>query len=375
MEIVINTEVLRGALQNIISVIDKSYTKPILSNFLIRTLEEEGEQDMVEFSATDYELSLMERVPAQVIEPGSICINARRVYDIGREFQEDTIRFRSTEQLWVYVTSGPSEMRLPSVEVGLYPQPTLDTLSERITITTPDLAQCIDMTLFAAITNESRRNLMGVALSAIDDQKTRWLSTDGHRLAQIIHPVEQMSFQQVQEVIIPRKALTEIRKVIELMGEKVEISFDERVAQFSSNRIHYKTRLIEGKFPNCDPIIPKDNHLVAIIDRERLIHALRIVSAISMEKLRPVKFILSQGELKLESEKTEYGEVSDEFEVNYNEELFQVGFNTRYLLDVLNVMQSADVRMEFKTTMSPTILREPDNDVFLSVLMPLRTEW
>lgn len=138
MEIIINTEVFRGALQNIISVIDKSYTKPILSNFLIRTLEEEGEQDMVEFSATDYELSLIERVPAQVTEPGSVCINARRVYDIGREFQDESIRLRSTEQLWVYVTCGSSEMRLPSVEVGLYPQPTLETLSERITITTPD---------------------------------------------------------------------------------------------------------------------------------------------------------------------------------------------------------------------------------------------
>ena len=289
MEIKINSEVLRGALQNVISVIDKSYTKPILSNFMIRTLEEEGEHELVEFSATDYELSIIERIPATIKETGSICINAKRVFDITREFQEHEIFIRSTEQLWVHITCGASELRLPSVEVGLYPQPKVDDLKERIVLSTLDLAQCIDMSLFASQTNESRRNLMGVALSVTEERKTRWLATDGHRLAQVIQSVEELSFKEVSEIILPRKALIEIRKVCDIMGEMVELSFDERLAQFSGNMIHFKTRLIEGKFPNCDPIIPKDNDLVTTINRENLIHSLRIVSSISSEKLRPFK--------------------------------------------------------------------------------------
>ncbi len=375
MDILIKTEILISALQNVISVIDKSFTKPILSNFMIQTLENEGEQGMVEFSATDYELSIIERIPAQIKTSGSICINAKRVFDITREFRAEEIHIRSTEQLWVQITCGASELRLPSVEVGLYPQPKIEELNQQLKISALDLAQCIDLTLFASQTNESRRNLMGVALSMTEDQRTRWQATDGHRLAQVIQPVEEMNFGEVTEIILPRKALMEIRKVCDLMGEMVDITFDERVAQFSGNRIHFKTRLIEGKFPNCDPIIPKDNDLRATIHRENLIHSLRIVSAISTEKLRPVKLNLEANQLKLESEKTEFGEASDEFTVNYDGKPFKIGFNTRYLLDVLNVMKSEEILMEFKNSMSPSVIREPNNDIFLSVLMPLRTEW
>ena len=375
MDILIKTEILISALQNVISVIDKSYTKPILSNFMIQTLENEGEQGMVEFSATDYELSIIERIPAQIKTSGSICINAKRVFDITREFRAEEIHIRSTEQLWVQITCGASELRLPSVEVGLYPQPKIEELNQQLKISALDLAQCIDLTLFASQTNESRRNLMGVALSMTEDQRTRWQATDGHRLAQVIQPVEDMNFGEVTEIILPRKALMEIRKVCDLMGEMVDITFDERVAQFSGNRIHFKTSLIEGKFPNCDPIIPKDNDLIATIHRENLIHSLRIVSAISTEKLRPVKLNLEANRLKLESEKTEFGEASDEFTVNYDGKPFEIGFNTRYLLDVLNVMKSEEILMEFKNSMSPSVIREPNNDIFLSVLMPLRTEW
>ena len=375
MDILIKTEILISALQNVISVIDKSYTKPILSNFMIQTLENEGEQGMVEFSATDYELSIIERIPAHIKTSGSICINAKRVFDITREFRAEEIHIRSTEQLWVQITCGASELRLPSVEVGLYPQPKIEELNQQLKISALDLAQCIDLTLFASQTNESRRNLMGVALSMTEDQRTRWQATDGHRLAQVIQPVEDMNFGEVTEIILPRKALMEIRKVCDLMGEMVDITFDERVAQFSGNRIHFKTRLIEGKFPNCDPIIPKDNDLRATIHRENLIHSLRIVSAISTEKLRPVKLNLEANQLKLESEKTEFGEASDEFTVNYDGKPFEIGFNTRYLLDVLNVMKSEEILMEFKNSMSPSVIREPNNDIFLSVLMPLRTEW
>ena len=375
MDILIKTEILISALQNVISVIDKSFTKPILSNFMIQTLENEGEQGMVEFSATDYELSIIERIPAQIKTSGSICINAKRVFDITREFRAEEIHIRSTEQLWVQITCGTSELRLPSVEVGLYPQPKIEELNHQLKISALVLAQCIDLTLFASQTNESRRNLMGVALSMTEDQRTRWQATDGHRLEQVIQPVEEMNFGEVTEIILPRKALLEIRKVCDLMGEMVDITFDERVAQFSGNRIHFKTRLIEGKFPNCDPIIPKDNDLRATIHRENLIHSLRIVSAISTEKLRPVKLNLEANQLKLESEKTEFGEASDEFTVNYDGKPFEIGFNTRYLLDVLNVMKSEEILMEFKNSMSPSVIREPNNDIFLSVLMPLRTEW
>ena len=375
MDILIKTSVLRDALQNVIAVIDKSLAKPILSNFLIKTLEAEGDETQAEFTATDYELSLIERHSVEVREEGSICVNARKMYDIVREFSGEMVHIQSTEQLWVNVTCGSSELRLPTVEVGLYPQTEIEDLPEKLSIPVEDLKRGIDMTLFAAQTNESRRNLMGVNLTTPETGKVRWLATDGHRLAQVLSETESTSFSQVQEVIIPRKALSEVRRSVELFGDTVQVSFDDRVMQFMGNDLAYKTRLIEGKFPNCDPIIPKDNTLVATVDRERLVSSLKIVSSISTEKLRPVKLTLSSGKLRVESEKAEYGEVSDELDAEYSGEDFQIGFNSRYLLDTLGVMSTAQVRMEFKNPMSPSVVREEADGSFLSVIMPLRIEW
>jgi len=375
MEINLKREAFSSTLQNINSVVDKSTSsnKPILSNFVIRTMEGEGSK--VEFSSTDYELSLVERVEAEITEPGSICVNAKKVFDIVKELQDEDVKIRSTEQLWIHITCGSSEMRLPSVEVGLYPQTVLEDLPQSVTISVDDLKQCIDMTLFAAITNESRRNLMGVCLSTTSDQQTRWLSTDGHRLAQILKSVDDLNFSEDQEVIVPRKALTEVRRAADLFGQTVVISFDERVMQFTGGRISFKTRLIEGKFPNCDPIIPKDNTMEIIVNRESFINSLRIVSSISSEKLRPVKLLISQGVLKLESEKADYGEVVDEIEIGYEGDPFQIGFNSRYLLDVLSVIESEDIKLECKNSMSPTIIKSTVDESFLSVIMPLRVEW
>ena len=375
MEINLKREAFSSTLQNINSVVDKSTSsnKPILSNFVIRTMEGEGSK--VEFSSTDYELSLVERVEAEITEPGSICVNAKKVFDIVKELQGENVKIRSTEQLWIHITCGSSEMRLPSVEVGLYPQTVLEDLPQSVTISVDDLKQCIDMTLFAAITNESRRNLMGVCLSSTSDQQTRWLSTDGHRLAQILKSVDDLNFSEDKEVIVPRKALTEVRRTADLFGQTVVISFDERVMQFTGGRISFKTRLIEGKFPNCDPIIPKDNTMEIIVNRESFINSLRIVSSISSEKLRPVKLLISQGVLKLESEKADYGEVVDEIEIGYEGDPFQIGFNSRYLLDVLIVIESEDIKLECKNSMSPTIIKSTVDESFLSVIMPLRVEW
>ena len=176
-------------------------------------------------------------------------------------------------------------------------------------------------------------------------------------------------------MIIPRKALIEVRRTADLFGKTVNITFDSRVMQFSGENISFKTRLIEGKFPNCDPIIPKDNNLEIKLNRENFINSLRIVSSISTEKLRPVKIIVSSGILRLESEKADYGEVVDEIEALYEGDTFQIGFNSRYLLDVLGVIESEEIFIYCKNSMSPTIIKSSTEKSFLSVIMPLRVEW
>ena len=376
MEIIIKKEILISAIQSIGSITDKSNFKPILSNFILKTLDDQQGIDglsCVEIQATDYEITIIGKFPAQIIQYGSICINAKRLYGFCKNLTEKEISIQSTEQMWIHVNSGASELKLPCIDVDLYPQILMEDLSNKFSTNTADLGKFISKTLFASQTNESRRNLMGICLS-ISNEETRWLTTDGHRIAQYTGNVESDPFESRFELIIPRKALLEVMKAVDLFQDPIEISFDDRTIQFRGSHFKISSRLIEGKFPNCDPIIPQDNDFSVSINRERLINALKITSLISNEKLKPVKMIISPEKLILESEKTEYGETRDEIEIQHSG-THKIGMNARYLLDVLYVLDSVEIIFEFKGPMSACVIKDPTDDNFLSVIMPLRIEW
>lgn len=378
MKLTIDKTQLVSALQIVTPITDKSSSKPILSNFLLEAQVGDGE-GVVKFSATDYEISLRGEFPARVSEPGSVCISAKKVLEVCREFLSDEIAVSSDDQLWVTLEGGPSRLRLPSVDIGLYPQMEAPTLPNRFSIAAGELRRCIDMTIFATMTNETRKNLMGVCLRIMDGSNAQWIATDGHRLAQVIKAVEGVQTNgagEAPEVIVPRKALVEMQRVLERHDGTVEVAFDERNLLLDAGKIVVMTRLIEGKFPNVDPVIPRDNDKSVRVDRERMMNALKIVSFMSNEKIKPVKMSLAPDLLRLESERAEYGDVADELPVEYEGEELKIGFNAKYLLDVLSVTSAADqVEMKLKGALNPCLIQLPEDSSFLSVVMPLRIEW
>jgi DNA polymerase-3 subunit beta len=375
MKLTIEKNQLISALQIVTPITDKSSSKPILSNFLLEARRGEGE-GTVEFAATDYEISLKGEFPAKVQEPGSVCISAKKVLEVCREFMADEIQVSSDDQLWVTLEGGRSRLRLPSVDIGLYPQLEAPELPNRFRISAPELRRCIDMTIFATMTNETRKNLMGVCLKLQDGNSAQWIATDGHRLAKVIKAVEGVSSNGAPEVIVPRKALVEMLRVLERLDAPVEIAFDERNLLLNAGKIVLMTRLIEGKFPNVDPVIPQDNDKSVRVNRERIMNALKIVSFMSGEKIKPVKMSLEASLLRVESERAEYGDVADELPVEYDGEELKIGFNAKYLLDVLSVLgQSELVEMKLKGSLNPCLIQLPEDSSFLSVVMPLRIEW
>ena len=377
MKLSIDKSQLVSALQIITPITDKSSSKPILSNFLMEAKAGKGESEgVVEFSATDYEISLKGEFPAKVSEPGSVCISAKKVLEVCREFLSEEIVVRSDDQLWVTLEGGPSRLRLPSVDIGLYPQMQAPDLPNRFRMSAQELRGCIDMTIFATMTNETRKNLMGVCLKLMDGNSAQWIATDGHRLAQVIKSVEGVKANGTPEVIVPRKALVEMQRVLERNEEGVEIAFDDRNLLLDAGKVLLMTRLIEGKFPNVDPVIPRDNDKSVRVNRERMINALKIVSFMSNEKIKPVKMSLEASLLRLESERAEYGDVADELPVDYDGEELKIGFNAKYLLDVLSVAgQSELIEMKLKGSLNPCLIQLPEDSSFLSVVMPLRIEW
>lgn len=375
MKLIIQKQQLVSALQIITPITDKSSSKPILSNFLLEA-KETGENSTVEFSATDYELSLKGEFEANVEKTGSVCISAKKVLEICREFLTEEISITADEQLWVTLEGGASRLRLPSVDIGLYPQMETPELSHAFTIDPLVLRNCIEMTLFATMTNETRKNLMGVCLKVQEGKEVQWIATDGHRLAQVVKPVEVTQGESPPEIIVPRKALMEIQRILERAEGPVRMAFDDRTLLLDAGKTILSTRLIEGKFPNVDPVIPKDNDKDVMVNRERMINALKIVSFMSNEKIKPVKMSIHNDLLRLESERAETGDVLDEFPIEYQGEALSIGFNAKYLLDVLTVIHSTEkVQLKLKGALNPCLISLPDDSSFLSVVMPLRIEW
>jgi DNA polymerase-3 subunit beta len=376
MNIHVQKNDLIHALQIITPITDKSTTKPILSNFLLSAGEGKTESVTAEFAATDYELAIKGRIPIEMEEAGTVCISAKKVLEVCREFLAEKIAIRTSEQMWVTIEGGSSRLRLPSMDVGLYPQMDMADLGSRFQIRTDALKQAIDLTIFATLANEARKNLMGVNLKMAGEGVSRWTSTDGHRLAQVNKPIEDGQLSGAPEIIIPRKALGEMRKVLDTAGETVTLSYDERSLKLDAGPILLTTRLIEGKFPNVDPIIPKDNDKRVDVKREKMLNSLKIVSLMSTEKIKPVKLSLAVGTMRLESERAEYGDAVDEIAVEYQGEPFQIGFNANYLMDVLTKAEHGEVvRMEMKGPLNPCLMHLPNDPSFLSVVMPLRIEW
>lgn len=375
MKLSIEKNLLVNALQVITPLTDKSSSKPILSNFLLEAKLKEG-GGVVKLSATDYEISISGEFPAKVEEPGVACISARKVLEVCREFSSEEVRISSDEQLWVTLEGGPSRLRLPSVEVGLYPHLDPPELPNRFTMNSRELRQCIELTTFAAMTNETRKNLMGVCLRLSNGNSTQWVATDGHRLAQVTREAKDVQGESPPEIIVPRKAMMEMLRVLEHHDEAVEVSFDERHLLMTAGKTLLMTRLIEGKFPNVEQVIPKDSDRTVLVNRERMINALKIVSFMSQDKIKPVKMTLEPDLLRLESERAEFGDVLDELPVEYAGENMKIGFNARYLLDVFSVIQqSPEVKMKLKGSLNPCLIEIPNDSGFLSVVMPLRIEW
>jgi len=378
MKITIDKETLVNALELIAPITDKSSSKPILSNFLLKAVPgTKQEPSHIEFSATDYEISVTGTFPAEVGEEGTVCISAKRSLEISREFLTEQVAISTDAQMWATIseTQGGTRLRLPSVDIGLYPQMERTDLPNVFKMNCKELKRCIELTKFATQTNETRKNLTGVCIR-IGEGDAKFVATDGHRLAQVIKPVQVVKAKQPPEIIVPRRALEESEKVLSRAEGDVEIAFDERTLVLTAGSIVLMTRLVEGKFPNVDPVIPRDSDKIVTSDRERLINALRKVSVMSSDKIKPVKLSLTTGQVHLETERAEYGDVEDKFPATYEGEDFQIGFNARYLQDVLNVANHGEqVELHLKGALNPCLIKVPGDSTFLSVVMPLRIEW
>jgi DNA polymerase-3 subunit beta len=374
MELKIGAQELAKALGRSQGIVEKKSTMPILSHVLI----EARKAGQLVVSATDLDLAVSSEHACEVLKEGSLAVSARHLYDIVRALPEAGVTLRKAQNNYLEVNSGPAEFKIVGLPAEDFPAlPRFDKVPFA-DVEPAALLEMIERTFFAVSTDETRYNLNGVFFEP-SQGSLRLVATDGHRLSLAERPFE-ASFGLKRGVILPKKGLTELKKLlaeaVESGEEKPEakLGFLENNAIFRRPGVVLSMRLIEGLFPDYKQVIPKAGEKVVKLGRGRLSETLRRVSLLSSDKAHAVKLDLGKGVLRVLSQNPDLGEAKEEVPVEYEGEALKIGFNARYLIEVLAVLRSNEVVLEMADDLSPGVLRgaEEADKGFTAVVMPMR---
>ncbi len=371
MKLTIERTALLRALGHVQSVVERRNTIPILSNVLLRA--ESGE---LALSATDMDLEIVASVAAQGVRKGSTTAPAHTLYDIVRKLREGAqIEIDAAgDKGAMTVRSGRSTFTLACLPPEDYPLMADGELAHGFTLSAADVKRLIDRTRFAISTEETRYYLNGIFLHAAksnDVPMLRAVATDGHRLARMEVPLPEGA-AGMPGVIVPRKTVNELRKLIDEIDHDVQISLSDTKIRFGFGNAVLTSKLIDGTFPDYDRVIPSGNDKILEVPCKEFAEAVDRVSTISTEKSRAVKLTIERGSLMLSATSPENGTATEELEVRYSASPLEIGFNSRYLLDIAEQIEGEGARFAMADAASPTVVRDTADGSALYVLMPMR---
>src|SRR6185437_13917470 len=343
MKLTIERAALLRALGHVQSVVERRNTIPILSNVLLRA--ENGE---LALSATDMDLEIVAAVGVQLARKGATTAPAHTLYDIVRKLREGAqVELDAAgDKGALTLRSGRSTFTLACLPPEDYPLMAGGDLSHSFTLSAADLKRLIDRTRFAISMEETRYYLNGIFLHAAksnDVPMLRAVATDGHRLARMEVPLPEGA-EGMPGVIVPRKTVTELRKLIDEIDQDVQISLSDTKIRFSFGNTLLTSKLIDGTFPDYDRVIPANNEKILEVICKDFAEAVDRVSTISTEKSRAVKLAIERGTLTLSATSPENGTAIEEIEVRYSASPLEIGFNSRYLLDITEQIEGEGAR-------------------------------
>ncbi len=370
MKLTIERAALLRSLNHVQSVVERRNTIPILSNVLI-----EAADGRLSLTTTDMDLAMVESVEADIGEPGAITTPAHTLYDIVRKLPDGAqiaLEYDGTEQK-LSLASGRSRFVLACLPREEFPVMAEDDMPHKFVLSAQDLKSLIDKTRFAISTEETRFYLNGIFMHVPEDdpQALIAVATDGHRLARVRLPLPEGA-ADTPGVIIPRKTVNEIRKLLDELDEPVQISLSESKIRFEIPGAVLSSKLIDGTFPDYDRVIPKQNDKDLEIDAHLFAEAIDRVSTISSEKSRAVKLVVDTDRVTLSVTSPDSGSATEEVAAGYGSETIEIGFNARYVLDIMGQVQGDTVKVSFADSSAPTLVQDNTDDTALYVLMPMR---
>lgn len=372
MQLIIERSALLKALGHVQNVVERRNTIPILSNLLIT-----AEGTRVQFAATDLDMEIVDISDATIIERGQITAPAHTFYEIARKLPEGAeveLKFSAGEDPRLSIVAGRSRFALPVLPAGDFPIMTNDAEGSSFEISCEELKRLIDRTRFAISTEETRYYLNGLYMHTVHENGQdllRCVATDGHRLALAEMPAPEGATTS-QGVIIPRKTIDQIRRLIDDSPGSIIITLSASKIRFQLEKAVLTSKIIDGSFPDYARVIPRNNDKILRADASVFAKAVDRVSTISAEKSRSVKLALEPGRMTLNVRNTEAGQAVEEAEIDYDFDSFDIGFNARYILDVMGQISSDLVELRLLDSASPTLVLDPSDPGVQFVLMPLR---
>jgi len=369
MKATIERATLLKSLGHVQSVVERRNTIPILSNVLIEATEGGG----LRLMATDLDLQIVETVEANVTQPGATTVSAHTLFDIARKLPEGSQVELNAAEGKMQVNAGRARFNLSTLPRDDFPVIAEGDLPTRFELPAATLRQIIDKTRFAISTEETRYYLNGIFLHVSDEAQPvlKAAATDGHRLARVTVP-RPAGAEGMPDVIIPRKCVAELRKLLDELEGTVQISLSETKVRFGLGSAILTSKLIDGTFPDYSRVIPTANDKLLRIDPRSFEEGVDRVATIASEKTRAVKMALDRDRVTLSVTSPENGTAAEEVPGDYNADGLEIGFNARYLLDILGQIEGDIVEVHLADAAAPTLLRENDKASALYVLMPMR---
>ena len=370
MQFVVSKQNLQKELGFVQGVVEKKNTIPVLSNILIESVGE----NTIRFTGTDLDVTIRCDMDAEDIStPGSICVQARKLFEIARLLPDAPVTFKKEDNDWVTVTCDKTRFKMVGIKKDDFPEvPSFKSAPTKISAGV--IKVFVDRTIFAITQEESRYTLSG-AKFILDDTGARMITTDGHRLAYVERKgVSKNGSDESIDTLIPRKTLAELTKLTAGYDGEISLGMDGNHIFFEVGPRLLISRMLYGQFPNYEMVMPKDTDKSIQFDAAVLNSAIRRVALMADERSRAIRFHLEPNQLIISSQNAEEGEANEAIQTEYNGDEIDIGFNAQYLQDFLNVIGDGNVSFEFKDGNSQAQLRPADGGDFeyKYVVMPMR---
>lgn len=367
MELRIQVQDFAKNLAAVQGIVQKRNTMPILASVLIEADEEGG----VSIIATDLDIGIRITSQAEVLEAGSVAVNARALYDIIKALPSSEATLKRLDNNFVELRAGRVHYKILGANTHEFPSLPEVGDTALLTLDAATLKEMIEKTFYSVSTDETRYNLNGVFFEQKEDHYVTMVSTDGHRLSRISKPMD-IDLNLKDGVILPRKGLAELRKLSEKGQGNLQfgIKGNQVVAEYAGMTV--VMRLVDGTFPDYSQVIPKEVLKRVRLNREGFIESLRRIALVSNDKSHSVRVELSPGNLRISSQNPDLGEGEEQLPVEYDGEAISIGFNAHYVIDALNAIDESEVVLELNDDLSPGVLRGVDSESYLCVVMPMR---